>query len=45
MKYFLAFALLATFIARKKLIRMLNKEIAANNDLIDLVTTKRKPRK
>ena len=45
MIYFLAFVLLATFIARKKLIRMLNKEIEANNDLIDLVTTKRKPRK
>ncbi|HZK56914.1 MAG TPA: hypothetical protein VFD17_01285 [Clostridia bacterium] len=45
MKYFLAFVLLATFIARRKLVRMLNKEIEANNDLIDLVTIKRKPRK
>ncbi len=45
MRYVLAFILLATFIARRKLIRMLNKEIQANNDMIDLVTIKKKPRK
>lgn len=45
MKYFLAFVLLATFIARRKLIRMLNRQIQSNNDLVDLVTIKKKPRK
>lgn len=42
MKYFLAFVLLATFVARKKLVRMLQDEIRKNEDLIDLVTVERK---
>ena len=42
MKYFLLFVLLATFVARKKLVRMLQDEIRKNEDLIDLVTVERK---
>ena len=45
MKYFLAFILLATFMARKKLVRMLEEQVKDNDDLRDLVTIKRKPLK
>ncbi len=42
MRYFLAFVLLATFVARKKLLHMLQDEIKENEDLIDLVTVEKK---
>ncbi|MCK9267956.1 MAG: hypothetical protein M0P14_04530 [Alkaliphilus sp.] len=45
MKYFLAFVLLATFIARKKLLRMLENESRADKDMTDSVLPKDKPRK
>ena len=41
-RYFLAFVLLATFVARKKLLRMLQDEVKENEDLIDLVTMEKK---
>lgn len=41
-RYFLAFVLLATFVARKKLLRMLQDEVKENEDLIDLVTVEKK---
>jgi len=44
-KYFLAFVLLATFIARKKLLRMLENESRADKDMTDSVLPKDKPRK
>ena len=40
MKYFLTFILLATFMARKKLVRMLEEQVKDNDDLEDLVTNK-----
>ena len=42
MVYFLAFVLLATFIARKKLVSMLREEIKDNENLADMVTVKKK---
>lgn len=45
MKYFLAFVLLATFMARRKLVRMLKEEIKDNEDLANIITIKGKPRK